>query len=316
MSCYQNYVTIDRTTQSRSGLYAVDLPGVELSMLELLTKEDQADYLEFWEMIYKKAWDNFVSDLTHALQDKFYVDSKLISRETSQFKSDIGGTGLSGVTIEFQLPRYARLHIISCDIWSNSSYSSPEFEVKVYDQDADGDELASVTQEVTEGANTVFIDQEFETNKVLVAFDRDMFTDLRETENKRYLNSPYMSYTPIDCSFDCGGYFGRITQYNTGGLNVKYNVICSVEKFACENINLFKQAFFFRIGLELVYERIFGNRLNRFSTMTLERQEELTKYYSLEYEKNLERSVRSQGMQEDPYCFSCKALVSRRSDTP
>jgi hypothetical protein len=315
MSCYQNYVTIDRSIPSRSGLYATDLPGVELSLLDLLTKEDQADADEFWEMIYKKAWDNFVSDLTHALQDKFYVDSKLISRETSQFKTTSSGSGLSGVTIKFQLPRYARLHIVSVDIWGIDAYASPEFEIKVFDQDADGDELASITEETTEGSNTIFIDQDFNTSKVLVAFDADVYS-LRQTENKRYSNSPYISFNCDECYFDCGGYGGRITQYNGGGLNVKYNVVCSVEKYACENINLFKQAFFYRIGLELVYERILGNRINRFMTMTLERQDELKEFYNTQYMANLERSVRNTGMDEDPYCFTCKEMITKRKELP
>jgi len=315
MTCYQNYVTVDRSIPSRSGLYANDLPGVELAMGDLLTKEDQANADEFWEMICKKAWDNFISELTHALQDKFYVDSKLISRETSQFNTSISGSGLSGVTIEFQLPRYARLHIVSADIWGVDAYSSPEFEVKVFDQVEDGDLLGTFTQETEEGANTIFIDQDFNTNKVFVAFDADIYS-LRQTDNKRYLNSPYINFTCRECYFDCGGYAGRITQENGGGLNVKYNVVCSVEKFACENINLFKQAFYFRIGLELVYERMLGNQINKYMTMTLERQDELLSFYETKFNQNLERSVRSQSMFEDPYCFSCKSMVSKRTELP
>lgn len=316
MSCYDEYITIDPSTPSRSGLYAVNLPGVELSMLELLTKEDQADYLEFWEMIYKRSWDNFISDLTGELQDKFFVDSKLVSRETSQFNAGINEAGgLAGVTIEFQLPRYARLHIVSVDLWSAQDYASPEFQVKVYDQDADGDLLSTTSQPIVEGRNTVFIDRDYETSKVLVTFDTDDY-QLRPTENKRYTTFPYITYNCQECLFDCGGYQGRVTQYNGGGLNVRYNVVCSVEKFACENINLFKLAFFNKIGLELVIERRLGNRINRFMTMTEERQDEFMAYYTTEYNMHLKRSVRSQHMMEDPYCFTCKEAVSAKASTP
>jgi hypothetical protein len=292
----------------------VDLPGVELSMLDLLTKEDQVDYLEFWEMIYNKAWQNFISDLTDKLQDKFFVDSKLVSRETSQFKTDLSGTGLAGVTIEFELPRYARLHIVSVDIWSVDAHASPEFQINIYDQDENGDLLYTADQEVNEGANTVFVDQDFNTNQVLIVFDADAYS-LRQTENKRY-DTDYLSYSCEECEFDCGGYLGRITQVNGGGLNVKYNVVCSIDKFACENINLFKQAFYYRIGLELVLERVLGNRINRFMTMTLERQEELMTYYTDTYQQKLSQAVRSQNMDEDPYCFSCKNTVYAKGQLP
>jgi len=314
MACYDRYITINRTTPSRSGLYAENLPGVDSAIWDALVKEDQ-DEVDFWPMIYKKAWDNLVSDLTHELQNKFYVDSKLVSRETSQFKPDVNmSADLAGVTIEFKLPRYARLHIVSVDVFSDQEYSSPEAEIKVFDTDADGDLLSETTQELSEGRNTIFIDQDYEVDKVFVAFDPAIYA-FRETENKKYL-TPYLYFSCDECLFDCGGYEGKIKQVNGGGLNVKYNVVCSVEKFLCENINLFKQAFFFRIGLELVTERMIGNRLNRFITMTLERQEELFNFYNRNYADNLERSVRSQNMREDPYCFSCKELVSSRSQTP
>jgi len=307
LSCYANYITTDRSIPSRSGLYAQDLPGVDATLWELLSKEGQTDS-EFWDMIYEKAWNNFISDLTSKLQDKFYVDSKLVSRETSQFKADINmNTGLAGVTIEFKLPRYAKLHLVSVEVFSDQEYSSPEAEIQVYDTDASGDLLSEHTSELSEGKNTIFIDQDYEVNKVFVAFDPELIA-LRETENKRY-QSPYITYSCDECLFDCGGYEGKVVQINGGGLNVRYNVVCSVEKYACENINLFKQAFFFRIGLEIIFERRFGNRLNKFMTMTLERQEELMEFYNSNFVQNLERSVRSTDMTEDPYCFSCKHLV-------
>lgn len=314
MPCYENYITTDRSIPSRSGLYAQDLPGVEASMWELLSKEDQTPE-EFWEMIYKKAWDNLVSDLTHQLQNKFFVDSKLVSRETSQFKVDLNTTtGLAGVTIEFNLPRYAKLHVVSVDVNSAEDYDSPEVLIQVYQDDENGELLSEHSQEVSEGRNTIFIDQDYEVNKIFVAYDPETYS-FKQTENKRY-NTPYLLWSCDQCVFDCGGYQGKILQVNGGGLNVKYNVYCSVEKFACENINLFKQAFFFRIGLEITYERYLGNRLNKFTTMTLERQEEFTEFYQTKFTENLERAVRSQHMHEDPYCFTCKQIVSSQSSIP
>ncbi len=314
MSCYSEYITINRTTPSRSRLYAEDLPGVDSAIWDALVKEGQEDDA-FWPMIYEKAWNNFVSDLETLLQGKFYVDSKLVSRETSQFKADVNmSADLAGVTIEFKLPRYAKLHIISVDVFSDQAYTSPEALISVYETDENGELLSESSQDISEGRNTIFIDEDYEVNKVFVAFDPATYA-FRETENKKYA-TPYLYFGCDECAFDCGGYEGKISQINGGGLNVKYNVVCSVEKFACENINLFKQAFFFRIGLELITERMIGNRLNRFMTMTLERQEELFNFYNRNYTENLERSVRSQNMREDPYCFACKELVSSRSQTP
>lgn len=310
MSCYEGYITQNKSVPSRSGLYAEDLPGVDSTLWDYLSKVG-SDGPEFWEMIQKKAWDNFVSDLTSALQDKFYVDSKLVSRETSVFKTDLNfNTGNAGVRIEFKLPRYAKLHIVSVDVYSDQDYTSPEGVITVYDKD--DVEISSHTGEITEGKSTIFIDRDFDESEVFVAFDPEAYA-FRETENKKY-DFGYYRFSCDECAFDCGGYEGKMTQVNGGGLNVKYNVVCSVEKYACQNINLFKQAYFFRIGLEIIFERRFGNRLNKFMTMTLERQKELMEFYNKNFSANLERSVRSTEMTEDPYCFSCKHLVHVKSN--
>lgn len=315
MPCYTDYITIDPSTPSRSGLYVVNLPGVEIPLLEQLTTEDQEDYLAFWGVIYERAWNNFISDLTDKLQSKFYVDAKLLSRETSQFLADVNAsTGLAGVTIEFDLPRYAKLHIVSVDVWSAEEYSSPEATVRVYDTDENGDLLSEHSAEIAVGKNTIFIDTDYEVDKVFVSFEPEV-NSFRQTENKRY-DVNYIDYSCDTCTFDCGGYTGTVEQINGGGLNVKFNVFCCVNKFACQNINLFKQAIYYRTGLELVYERMLGNRINKYMTMTLERQEELMAFYNTEYMKNLSQAVKAQNMREDPYCFTCKQIVSTRSELP
>lgn len=270
---------------------------------------------ETWNLLYKRAWDNLVSELTHLLQDKFYVDSKLVSRETSEFKTDVNfSADFSGVSLEFKLPKYARLHILSVDLFSDQDYASPEFTLSITKDDIDGELLFEKSEEIAEGRNTIYIDQDFEVDKVFLWFDPTLFA-FRETENKKY-KSQYISYSCKECEFDCGGYQGKVIQVNGGGLNVKYNVVCSVEKFLCENINLFRQAFFYRIGLEIVFERRFGMRLNRFTTMTLEVAQELTSFYETLFHENLQRSVKSQNIREDPYCFSCKSSVTKKSSTP
>ena len=102
---------------SRSGLYAMDLPGIDTEMLDAIARSTSEDYSDVWTSIYKRAKNNLVSDTSKNLADKFFMDLKLISRETSKFKIDTNSnSGLSGVTLEFKMPKYARLHIISVGI--------------------------------------------------------------------------------------------------------------------------------------------------------------------------------------------------------
>ena len=74
-------------------------------MIEGLAKEGK-DEDQTWEVLYKRAYDGLVSDVTKELNTKFNTDLKLVSRETSSFKADVNlAVGLAGVQIEFDLPK-------------------------------------------------------------------------------------------------------------------------------------------------------------------------------------------------------------------
>jgi len=320
MPCYTDYIGIDRSTTSRSGLYGSDLPGVEIDMLEGLTKEDQDDYLEFWtNTIVPRAWTNMVSDISLALQDKFFVDSKIVSRVTSKFQDSAnGGTGLAGIKIEFDLPRYAKIHINTIGVFSNQAYASPDANFKIYDTDEDGEELYDENHELSTGRNTINVDQSFDASALFIAFDPSAI-ELRKTENKYYPDSIYIDWDKLSCTFPCdqyGHYQGKVTQENGGGLNITFSVVCSIEKFVCENINLFKTAFWYRIGVELCDEALLGNKLNKYTTMTSERAAERSGYFGSKYQGNITEAIKSQNVHEDPICFRCKSVSMSRTVLP
>lgn len=281
-------------------------------MIDGLAKEGKE--LETWGILYKRAYDSLVGDVSKLLNTKFNTDLKLVARETSTFKEGVNlAAGLSGVQIGFQLPKYARIHVISVGVFSDQAYDSPDVPVYVYNQDENGELLYETSSTLSEGRNTINIDQDFEVDKIFVAYDPEFA--LRETENKRY-TTPYYKFTCDECAFDCGGYQGTVNQVNGGGLNVKYTVYCSAQKFVCENINLFAQSLLWKVGVTIQQERRFGERLNKFTTMELERHEELIAFYSDEYTKELNETIKTHNIREDPYCFPCKRMVSRKSQTP
>lgn len=319
MNCEANYIALNRNDQSRSGLYASDLPGVEDILYPLISKDAETD-LEAWERIYRNAWNNMVSDVDFALQEKFFVNTKLISRETSEFTDDSNtNTGLAGVQLQFDLPRYGRLHVVSIDVWILDQDVSPEFiptdiEIKFYKDDENGEVLYETLESVSIGKNTIFIDQDFEANKIFIAYDSDL-NIVKQTQNKIYAG--FLSkYSLFECFFPCFGGTAFVSQINGGGLNVVFDVYCSAEKFVCQNINLFKKSFWYKIGQELIIERRYGNRLNQFTTMIQERAEELTNFYQANYQQSLDNSIKAHNISEDPICFQCKGTVNVKINLP
>jgi hypothetical protein len=313
MPCFDLYINLDESIPSRSRLYADSLPGIDSEMIEGITKASK-DNDTTWAVLYKRACDGLVADVRKLTNAKFNTDLKLVARETSVFKQDVNlASGLSGVQIGFNLPKYARIHVISVTLFSDQAYDSPDVPIYVYDTDENGELLFETSGEISEGRNTIYIDRDFDVNKIFVAYDPDYA--FRGTENKKY-NSPYLSWSCDECRFDCGGYQGTVEQINGGGINVNYTVYCSIEKFVCDNINLFAQSLLWKIGITISHERRFGERLNKFTTMTLERAEELIGFYTEEYDKEVKETIKTHNIREDIYCFPCKHLVSKRTSLP
>lgn len=316
MSCYGDYITIENSEPSKSGLYVVDLPGITVAQLDGLTKDEQADYHALFENIYKIAQINLERDLQQAIGDRFHYDQKLVSRETSATLAEVNDSGaLSGVKIEFSLPKYARLTIVSIGFYSESAAISPEGQFFVYKDDANGELLSTITGQVEEGRNVIQVEEYFEEDTLFIAYDASDLT-LRKTENKYYSDWTYAS-DKLSCSFPCYfGEVGSVQQINGGGLNVKFIVTCSMEKFICDNLPIFKFALWYRIGVDLMKERRVSNRVDRFTALSPERAEELMNIYGEDYNKALAAATKTIKIQEDPVCFLCKRTVSVSIELP
>jgi hypothetical protein len=316
MGCFDNYITIsENIAESRSGLYATDLPGIDTDLLQGIARNQDItpsdDYNDIWATIYKRAKNNLISDVSKNLQDKFFVDLKLITRETSSYKEEANtGSSLAGVTLEFNLPKYAKLHIISIGVYSETSYASAGI-FKIYDTDENGELLDTITASISaHGQRTINVDREYEVDKVFIAYNPAIHY-FRQTENKRYTNT-YSHFDTVicdQCFYGDPDFRGSVVQINGGGLNVKYMVYCSMEKYVCENLPLFKDALLYKIGYEITIERRLGERLNQYTVMTMERWEELSNFYKAQYEQNVMNVVRSSNITEDDLCFQCKNTV-------
>jgi hypothetical protein len=309
------YITHSKDIPSRSGLYANQLPGVTLNLLDDLTKDEQEDFEEFWEDIYNRSIINFVGDVQSRLADKFHVDLKLVSRETSSFKDDLNTeTDLSGIKLTYYLPKYGRLNIVTIEVFSESVQDDKE--ILFYDTDENGRLMHTEIVDMVEGLNTIHIDESFDVDKLFIAFNPTDIS-IRQSKNRYFDHYRYVSFSDESCLYPCyGSSQGSVTQVNGGGINVIFNATCSIDKFVEDNINIFREAFWYRIGLELMRERIFSDRFNRFTTLTAEDAATKEAVLATECEKKLNNSIRSLRLNEDPICFACKNVISSQYQTP
>lgn len=309
----ENYITPSKDTPSRSGLYWNQLPGVTLDLLSDLTKDEQADWEEFAADLYERAIINFVDDVQAQLHEKFNIDLELVSRETSKFSESVNDSGLeSGVKIFYRLPKYGRTQIIDLQVYSDTDQTDFTYQIK--NDVENGVLLKEGSADLVAGLNIIHVDTYFDSDTLFISYDASLFT-IRETSTKFYKD--LLSFDDWSCWYPCySGGKGSITHINGGGFNVIFDSVCSVAKVVEQNINVFKTAFWYRIGLELLRERIHSDKFNRWTTLTTDRAEQLEKAYIEECELKLTNAVKSLRMKEDPICFACKSTVYHSHQLP
>ena len=69
------------------------------------------------------------------------------------------------------------------------------------------------------------------------------------------------------------------------------NKECDYDELICTNKELLTNAWKYLLGVQLMIERIYSPRLNRFTTVDHEQAKELKDFYQVEYEKFLSQAV-------------------------
>lgn len=314
--CFSGYITASSSVPSRSGLYFSDLPGCTLNLLDDLVKSDQNDSDECFEYLYNKAQIDFKIDLQRELAGRFHIDRKLLTRETSKFLSDFNtGSELAGVKISIILPKYGKVHILSIGVDSEIAKTSPDIEFYIYQKDLNGELLSTIFAELTAGKNTVQVYEQFEESELFIGYDPASLS-LKQTQNLYYPQDSGLD--SILCEFPClySGELGSVQQINGGGLNVKFIVECSMDKFICENIPLFQHALWYRLGLATMQERITTANTNVSSVLTEDRAKELIAVFNEDYKAAMKAATMNIRMTEDPICFICKRTVGSKINLP
>lgn len=310
---FSGYITVDEDdAASKSGLYFTDLSGCTISLLEDLIKEGQDDYSECFDYLYKKAQGNLKIDVQRKLANRFHIDKKLVTRETSEILPDSNlETALAGVKIYTPLPKYGRIQIISLSVYADQA--SPLSGVfYIYQDNANGELLATISSDLEPGRNTLDVYQDFEVETLFIVFDPSL-TPLRKTKNKYYASDDILS---DKVCYACNGDTASVQQINGGGINVKFISYCSIEKFILENLPLFQFALLYRLGVDTMKERITTQRVNQTSLLTKERAAELLAVHNEDYQEALTAATMNIKISEDPTCFICKSTIKAITNLP
>ncbi len=303
--------------QSVSGLQAKELMGLTVKSIEDLTDSDAADFNEFYEELYMRAWRSLEMDATKIMsgfyqypdgvriQGKFNFNRKWDALVSSMFQETVLTGTLFSVLLRPALSLYSGVSVnwIEFNIQAIPS-PDPTCTIKVIDLYSGVTLYTQEDVEYVEGNNRIqvlfTIPPTYDQVRVQVEFSDDV--DVLNTVFPIYGSWQYLPDNTCRCGYGGGWMF---IQLENPGINVSITGFCSVERFMEHNFPIFKFALYYGIGREFMKERVASDRVNEYTMLNVDRAANLLAAYEKDYMSALDTLRDINNMVEDTNCFTC-----------
>lgn len=314
MNCLLDYIGIRGCgiTAPASGMYINSLPGVELAGIEGLADADQSSFQGVWDDIQERAIERFRIDVIGRLSG---FNSRYRLKQITQ-TVDLGSTvgdaivptkAAAGLVIELNNPndQFVCSNMQTLYVQSIQFYAvdAGNFTIKVRDADL-GTQLDSFLVAGTVGWNVTACDKFYDARRVsitvgvlglnVVSLDLSQF-NLSGFANNGY-DSGYWGWNN-GLWFDGGctgsaqvrGYQSDANGGNpvygqdTYGVSCVFSVRCTYNNVVCKNKRYFASAFRLCLGIELMTERMYTSRINKWTTVDAKKAQRLRAEFEAQY---------------------------------
>jgi len=297
-----------------SGYYINDLQGLTTQQLEDISDdEDHYEVRLAWDDIYARSSRLLETDIKNAIKKYFKRYSYINNGITGQLIDTVAITQssvYSGQYFDFGYDsKNLSLNLTEFDIYLSSAVT---FNLYIYDLNT-GKKLDEIAYSGIEGLNTLRINKNYITHKysrIFVCYDASVVDTIEMTEynSNGYVSPGYISKTAslLDNNFK-----GAKT-----GISVTYNIDCSVSNFVCQRIDSFKDAFLYKLGIEFCNERIYSDRINRYTLMDRDDATLLRGEFIEQYNLLIDAALKDLKIEDDGICFECNKAVNYKVVLP
>lgn len=329
--CLDNYIGLRGcgSTTPPSGLYVNDLPGMSLENLVTLTNTDEPTYTDIWTMVQTRAQQRFSLDVRQEMGKHYKLNTLM---QGINVGNDVGSlapslpvaSGFTGFSIElidqnyqFVPSPFASIHIQQIVFYADQSYSPAQF--RIIDIDT-GESLGIYIQDVSAGKNVIEVNTTFHNLYINPSWRLAVVVNVGSVTNLLDLVLPYNRSMMSCCDVRLQGYtldlntnttsFGS----NTYGMSGIFSIVCNWDAMICQNKTLFSRAYWYLLGIEVLTEQLYSSKLNQFTTVNLQRLNDLRAEYQVEYNKSLEQAASGLKLSCD-CCIECNESVQLREAT-
>ena len=171
------------------------------------------------------------------------------------------------------------------------------------------------------GWNTIPIEQAFNFDKIYLLFSvgevNSISLPLQTNVNDNWCRCIQQLCESDCCTGEIKGIefpdLADLSSFTTGddtfGLSAIYSLTCSYEPLICENRNVFKTAYWYLLGLELVIERIYSSRMNWWKINKTE-NESLIELFTARADEAIQQAVDGINLDMKDVCLACDNNIS------
>lgn len=339
-NCLDNYIGIIGcdVTPPISGLYINDLYGINLQSIDAIADADQITFMNVWASVQKRAIKRFETDVINFFRTRYKVN-RLIDRTFVGTMTDPAdtlppATELRGIVVTMnpnrtdpELSPLLTIGISMFEFWSES-VAPVSARFTIADSDTANIMFDGVV-DLVEGWNTIFAEwktgaTEFPRNMIVVVF----------ADNVTTINTK-IGTDSDGCGCGCGCLDSKcctaeitglivdqatreqtITAGNGHGFRGFVSLTCSFDGLICSNRALFASAIWYLHGVEMMNERLFSDRINKYTTTDRTKAEQLRTEFSERYQTEMDAVISGISLNDFDCCIDCDPQVESAEHLP
>jgi len=334
MECLEGYIGIQGcgTSTPESGVYINSLPGISIEVAQKIADGEQITFLNAWNDITARAIRRFKTDVVNNLKKRFRLSiiSKFINTGKDLDTSVVTAASATWrgrvIQVVGDMPsRLNKIYIEEVNIYFSGAVNTT---LKIVDEYGNVQSTKTVT---TTGAGwkRVYIGDTFDGKTLWVVYDSTAINSVK-TVNDVYTDTNGDCYCDAYCDYDCdcklrttGVIITDITDIdtfvegsNTYGLSIIYGLRCAYDAAICSNRQEFIEPLQMVHGVEFLSERIYSTRVNRFTTIDLQKAKDLRTELEGIYQSSLQAVLDGLMIDESDCCIECQWVTRYDQCTP
>lgn len=329
MNCLKDYIGVRNCGQDNpeSGLFINDLPGISLKVLDNIANDEQVTFLNVWNAVQARATQRINTAVTNYFGKRYRI-KKLAqttvlpkvydANEVTPAEDEYRGFAVSIAEECFT----SNLQVIHIQELSLYLLEASEVTFKVYDiTKGIFTEIWTKTVELEAGWNKIVVNENFyESETIFVGYNAE---EIDSVELKLDTSEDCDCYGVCFCSPNCGmeirgAVFGQGIVYpnNTFGLAGVVSVKCMYESLVCNNKSLFATALWYLLGAEIMNERMYSDRLNRYTTIDLSKAKDLRTEFENIFINELNTAIEGIDISFHDCCIECNQVLTKQEIRP